>query len=119
MKNILESARGAIMEQVDIEVGKIVQNILDPNTSDKKKRQLLITVDFEPLADRTQVAIHATAKCKLQPNAPISTTMFVDADEETGELCLLEAQAHVPGQIGFDGNAEDKAQIFKVSGGIN
>lgn len=38
MKNILESARGAIMEQVDIEVGKIVQNILDPNTSYKKKR---------------------------------------------------------------------------------
>lgn len=35
--SILEAAHGAIMEQVDIEVGKIIANILDPNTSETKK----------------------------------------------------------------------------------
>lgn len=31
-KSILEMAQGAIMEQVNVEVGKIVDNILDVNT---------------------------------------------------------------------------------------
>ena len=39
-KSILEMAQGAIMEQVNIEVGKIVDNILDPNTDAKKKDSL-------------------------------------------------------------------------------
>ena len=64
--SILEAAHGAIMEQVDIEVGKIIANILDPNTSETKKRQLTLTVDFQPLADRTQVSISATAKCTFR-----------------------------------------------------
>ena len=53
-KSILEMAQGAIMEQVDAEVGKIVDNILDLNTESKKKRTLTLTVDFTPSSDRTQ-----------------------------------------------------------------
>nr|DAR62185.1 MAG TPA: hypothetical protein [Caudoviricetes sp.] len=112
--SILEAAHGAIMEQVDIEVGKIIANILDPNTSETKKRQLTLTVDFQPLADRTQVSISATAKCKLLPNAPISTTMFVDSDQQTGEMCMVEARPNVPGQMSLSGDVEERPQIFKV-----
>lgn len=39
-KSILEMARGEIMEQVDIEVGKIVDNILDLNTDPKRYMKL-------------------------------------------------------------------------------
>ncbi len=35
--SILEMARGAIMEQVNVETAKIVANILDPNTAATKK----------------------------------------------------------------------------------
>lgn len=35
-KSILEMAQGAIMEQVNVEVSRIVDNILDPNTDAKK-----------------------------------------------------------------------------------
>ena len=38
--SILEMARGAIIEQFDVEVGKVINNILDPNTEPAKKRSI-------------------------------------------------------------------------------
>ena len=35
-KSILEMAKGAILERVDYEVPRIIENILDPNTDFKK-----------------------------------------------------------------------------------
>ena len=118
-KSILEMARGAIMEQVDIEVGKIVENILDLNTDPKKKRTLQLTVDFAPTQDRSQVAINATAKSKLQPNNAIQTTIYVGADSSTGEIQAVEMVAQVPGQQSFNGSVQEEPQILKIAGGLN
>lgn len=118
-KSILEMARGAIMEQVDIEVGKIVENILDLNTDPKKKRTLQLTVDFTPTQDRSQVAINATAKSKLQPNNAIQTTIYVGADSSTGEIQAVEMVAQVPGQQSFNGSVQEEPKILKIAGGRN
>ncbi len=118
-KSILEMARGAIMEQVDIEVGKIVENILDLNTDPKKKRTLQLTVDFTPTQDRSQVAINATAKSKLQPNNAIQTTIYVGADSATGEIQAVEMVAQVPGQQSFNGSVQEEPKILKIAGGLN
>lgn len=118
-KSILEMARGAIMEQVDIEVGKIVENILDLNTDPKKKRTLQLTVDFTPTQDRSQVAINATAKSKLQPNNAIQTTIYVGTDSSTGEIQAVEMVAQVPGQQSFNGSVQEEPRILKIAGGLN
>ena len=89
-KSILEMAQGAIMEQVNLEVSKIVDNILDLNTEPKKKRTLTLTVDFVPNSDRSQVVINATAKSKLLPNNAVQTTLYVGADASTGEIQAVE-----------------------------
>ena len=117
--SILEMARGAIMEQTDIEVGKIIGNILDLNTDSKKKRTLSLTVDFIPSSERTQVVITATAKCKLQPNNAIQTSLFVGVNASTGELCATEMVPNVPGQIGLDGSTQEEAKILKMVVGGN
>lgn len=118
-KSILEMARGAIMEQVDIEVGKIVDNILDLNTDPKKKRQLQLTVDFTPSGDRSQVAITATAKSKLLPNNAVQTTIYVGADSETGEIQAVEMVPQVPGQRSFEATVQEEPKILKIVGGMN
>ena len=117
-KSILEMAQGAIMEQVNQEVGKIVDNILDPNTDAKKKRQLSLTVDFTPSADRSTVVITATAKSKLLPNNSVQTTLYVGADSSTGEIQAVEMVPQVPGQQSFDGTIQEEPKILKIAGGI-
>lgn len=116
--SILEMAQGAIMEQVNMEVGKIVDNILDPNTDAKKKRQLNLVVDFAPSADRSTVVITATAKSKLLPNNSIQTTLFVDADSRTGEVQAVEMVPQIPGQQSFSGEVQEEPKILKIAGGM-
>lgn len=117
-KSILEMAQGAIMEQVNAEVGKVVENILDVNTEARKKRQLILTVDFLPSSDRTQVSISATAKSKLLSNNSIQTTLYVGADNETGEIQAGEMVPQIPGQQSFDGNIQEEPKILKIAGGM-
>lgn len=117
-KSILEMAQGAIMEQVNAEVGKIVENILDVNTEAKKKRTLTLTVDFLPNGDRSQVGITATAKSKLLPNNSIQTTLYVGADSSTGEIQAVEMVPQVPGQQSFDGTIQEEPRILKIAGGM-
>ena len=117
-QSILEMARGAIMEQVDIEVSKVIENIVDPNTEAKKKRQIVLTVDFVPSADRQTVTVTATAKSKLIPNNAIQTSLFVGVDYSTGEVLATEMSANIPGQTGLDGSVEEEAPKLKmISGG--
>lgn len=117
-KSILEMAQGAIMEQVNVEVGKIVDNILDINTEAKKKRTLTLTVDFIPDANRSQVAITATAKSKLLPNNAIQTTLYVGADSSTGEIQAVEMVPQIPGQQSFYGTIQEEPKILKIAGGV-
>ena len=41
--SILQMARGAIMERIDYEMTKVVDNILDPNTEATAKRKVQLT----------------------------------------------------------------------------
>ena len=95
-----------------------MDNILDVNTEAKKKRQLVITVDFLPSGDRSQVAITATAKSKLLPNNAIQTTLFVGADSSTGEIQAVEMVPQIPGQQSFDGEMQEEPKILRIAGGM-
>lgn len=117
--SILEMAKGAIMEQSDIEVGKIIQNILDPNTDPVKKRQLTLTVEFAPNADRSQVTIKATAKSKIQPNNAIQTSLYVGANPQTGELIATELVPNILGQFDINGGEQENPKILKMAVGGN
>lgn len=112
--SILEMARGAIMEQVNGEVGKIVDNIIDINTEAKKKRQLVVTVDFVPSSDRSVVNVTASAKSKLQPANSIQTSLYVGVDGKTGEVVATEMTPNIPGQVSFDSDEEPIAPILMI-----
>lgn len=116
--SILEMARGSIMEQVDIEVEKIIANILDLNTDPKKKRTLKLTVDFVPSAERCQVVVTANAKSVVQPNNAIQTSLYVGIEPKTGEIHAAEMTPNIPGQAAFDDTEEEEPRTLKmVEGG--
>lgn len=44
--NLSQLANGGIQEKINSELEKVLDNIMDPNTSPKEKRKLVITLTF-------------------------------------------------------------------------
>lgn len=80
-KSILQMARGAIDERVDYEMARVIDNILDLNTKPTAKRKVTLTVEIEPDDMRETLSVKVTAKSALAPTNPISTSLFITADE--------------------------------------
>lgn len=112
--SILEMAQGAITVQVNVEVGKVMQNILDPNTNATKLRSVTIKVDFKPSDDRSQVVITATASSKLLPNNAIQTSLYVGSNSD-GEILATELVPNIPGQIGINDEVQESPKIIKIA----
>lgn len=60
-KSILEMSMGAILERVDYEMGKVMDNILGPNTKATAKRKISVT-DVKRTA--------GPSRCRARPSAP-------------------------------------------------
>lgn len=76
-KSILEMSMGAILERVDYEMGKVIDNILDPNTKPTGKRKITVGLELIPSADRKTITVQTTAKSTLVPTDPITTSLYI------------------------------------------
>lgn len=111
-KSILEMSRGAILERVDYEMGKVIDNILDPNTTPTGKRKITVGLELVPSADRQTITVRTTAKSTLVPTDPITTSLFITSKPGTGELVVAEMVPQVPGQMFLDGGEQDQPKIL-------
>jgi hypothetical protein len=99
--NVLEVARGAIMEQIEIEMKKIIENLNDPNTDWKAVRELGIKLSFKNTDERRQtVQMAGQAKAKLTPNTPIGTLIYTELT--TSGVVAVELNKPDPNQISID-----------------
>lgn len=112
-QSILDMARGAIKERTDYEMAKILDNILDPNTSATKKRTLSLTVEFIPDNDRVQIGVRVVAKSKLEPTNPVITSLYI-AGDGNGEITALEMVPQVPGQMDMNGSEQEEPHILRL-----
>jgi hypothetical protein len=110
-KSILEMSMGAILERVDYEMGKVMDNILDPNTKATAKRKISVTLELIPGADRRTITVQSTAKCS--PTDPVTTSLYITNAPSTGELLVAEMVPQVPGQLALDGEEQDHPKILK------
>ena len=107
VKSVLEMARGAIMERVDVEMPKIIQNIMDPNTKATKPRELTVTLVLTPDDSRQMVALDSTVKVKLVPYSPIRTNLYItDAADGSDGYTVVEMTPDIPGQLRMFGQEE-------------
>lgn len=115
-KSILEAFHGALLEKSDVEFERVLANIDDLNTNPTKKRSITITIDLHPTNDRKKIRLLANAKSKIEPTAPIETTLFTvqDIDKETGEVHreLHEVMEQAPGQLNIDGEITEQEIIM-------
>lgn len=110
--NVLELARGAIQEQINGEMEKVMSNILDPNTDPKAARKLTITLTMKPNENNREIVnFSAQAKSTLVPIKPITTSIFVEADHN-GRPKAAELTRSDPNQTAI---FEDEPKVIKLA----
>lgn len=114
-KSILEMSMGAILERVDYEMGRVIDNILDPNTKPNGKRKITVGLELTPSADRRTITVQTTAKSTLVPTDPITTSLYITNQPGTGEMVVAEMTPQVPGQLGMDGGKQDQSKVLKFT----
>ena len=112
-ESILSMAMGAITERADYEMSRILDNILDMNTSPTKKRTLTLTIELTPDSERRNIRVATIAKSKLEPTNPVATSLYLTADGN-GEMVAVEMVPQVPGQLSVDGGEQEQPKVLKL-----
>jgi hypothetical protein len=112
-KSILEMSQGAIMERVNYEMGKVIDNILDPNTKADAKRKLTITMTLTPSADRKTIDVKTVSKATLVATDAVTTGLFITSKPGTGEMVVAEMVPQIPGQMDFGGGVQNEPNILR------
>ena len=107
-RSIIDMARGAIKERVDYEMTRVVENILDPNTSATAARKITITLNLKPDDTRQNIAV-SVAKSTLAATNPVTTALYV-ADEES----IVEMIPQIPGQLAVDASEQEAPPMLKL-----
>lgn len=92
-------AGGELAEKFQEAMKKIVNNMRDPNTPYKNKRNLIIKLTFEQTEDRDDVSIDGQIDVKLAPVKGVKTRMTIGKDLRTGELYAEEYGSGIRGQV--------------------
>lgn len=84
--------RGALQELFDPELIRVVENIRDVNTDWRKRRRIVVTIDFAAADDkREQINVAMSAKSTIVSPFGAGTAIYVGIDQ--GELVALESTA--------------------------
>ena len=100
--NFDEIADGALINKVQKELARIAENILDENTSHKKKRILTIKIGFTPNEKRDLLTTGINVTATLAPATESLTTMLIGQDFNTGQIAMNELHSGAKGQMYFD-----------------
>ena len=103
--SIIEMARGAVIERINLEMYKAMENIQDLNTEPSKARQITIKVTMKPDNNRENIKVSYQVQSTLAPAAPIETSLY--AGMHQGQLYAVENVPQIPGQMALN-NAEQE-----------
>lgn len=118
-KSILEMSMGSILERVDYEMGKVIDNILDPNTKATGKRKITVSLELIPSADRKTIRDNGVSQ-EVEARQGVSLKSIVQVKPRV-KLCpfrtFLEVQqpeSEFILRLDEDGNVG----LFEADGGM-
>lgn len=97
-------------------IRKVVNNILDPNTSTKKKRRITISLIFESddEDDRSKIKIVGDVNYTLAPPKASKSTLVIGRDAVNNELYIQEVGASIPGQMDISNYQTDINEDYRI-----
>ena len=73
-------ANGAAIERCNLELDKVLENIMDPNTSPGVCREIKLKIKIKPTDDRTVGGVSIQATSKLAPVTEHMTQVHIGKD---------------------------------------
>ena len=74
-------AGGGAVEHFERELGRVLENIIDPNTEAKHERAVLLELRIKPAEDRESGVVQVRCRSKLAPPRPLVSQVFVGRRE--------------------------------------
>lgn len=108
-KSILEMCNGAFQERADYEMTRLIDNILDPNTSPTKKRKMVLTLELTPDDERRNIVVKCETKSTLAPTNPVTTMLYVADNDQ-----IVEMTPQIPGQMDITGGEQEAPAMLRI-----
>lgn len=102
-----EVAGGALQEKLNRELQKVFNNMMDPNTPWKNKRQITIKMTLEQNEDRDDCKAEIQVETKLAPVKSIETRFSLGRNLDNGEVYAAEYGPGLKGQMSMDEYLEE------------
>lgn len=100
--DLQEVAGGALQEKISRELQKVLNNMMDPNTPWKNKRQITIKMTLEQNEDRDDCKVDIQVETKLAPVKSIETRFSLGRNLDNGEVEIDEYGPGIKGQMSMD-----------------
>ena len=112
IKNLDELMDGAMTERFQQHWDKVMQNVFDPNTDPKAKRQITVVIDITPNERRDAAEYSIDFKTKMAPMRKLAQTIFLHMDDH-GKVTATEVTQQIPGQISMDGSEQAIPKVIE------
>lgn len=96
--SLSQLAQGELEEKFQYALSKVLQNLVDVNTSVAKKRGINIKLEFEIDETRRDIDCTIHVETKLAPELPAKTNIGLFKDLATGVIQIEEYGSHLRGQ---------------------
>ena len=119
--NIANLAKGALIEQAEGEIQKVIDNIADPNTDCKKARKVTITLTFKPIDESRELAtIDIQTKSSVVPYDSVRTNICLGKDNEGNVIAEEYTKGTIAGQTAIDidydtGEILNESKVVKMN----
>lgn len=108
-------AGGALQEKADEAMRKVLENMHDPNTPWKVKRQITIKIAFTQNEERDDTAVDLSVDMKLAPVSPVRTRMAIGRDLKDGKIYAEEYGRQIKGQMSLELEQEPSETVSSSS----
>ena len=114
IKQLDELMDGALTERFNMEMERVLNNVFDPNTNPKAKRQIQIVIDIAPNERRDAAEFKVDVKSKIAPPMAIAQTVFLHMDD-VGNVTATEMTREIPGQMDMNGHEQAPARVIEFN----
>ena len=108
--SLINLGGGAAVEKFQIELNRVLENLMDPNTGDGK-REITLKVEFRPSRDRDACNLRVSCSSKLAAYEMFESKAYMGLGR-SGKAEIYESN---PAQLGlFEPPAETAANVLEM-----
>lgn len=115
IKSLSELMDGGVEERFNSKMDEVWENVQDPNTDPKAKREICIKIVIKPNDRRDSADFQVSVTNKLAQPMPLSQTVLLSFNAD-GSVTATERTEQIPGQIKMDGTEQPLPRVVSFGG---